>query len=282
MRCQWQAFIKILPQWLQEPVDRLGREQLTELRLRVGQAPQLVIMTRSLRLERTVSSEDISFSINAASRYSPWSAQSASSGYITAPGGHRLGLCGDAVLSEGKCSGFRTVTSLCIRVARDISDICGTLQSIDGSILLIGPPGSGKTTLLRDLIRSRSEKEQRSIAVLDERGEIFPFEQGKPCFPTGHRTDVLTGCNKADGITMLIRCMSPDVIAVDEITAPEDCTALIHAGWCGVRLIATAHAASKEELFRRTVYKPLLEARLFEWLVTLHQDKSWKLERMEL
>lgn len=282
MRCQWQTYIKLLPQWLQEPVDRLGRDHLTELRLRAGQPPQLVLMSRNLWLERNVTSEDISFCINAASRYSPWSAQSAANGYITATGGHRLGLCGDAVVSEGKCTGFRAVTSLCIRVARDIPDVCGDIRKVDGSILLIGPPGSGKTTLLRDLIRCRSEKGQGSIAVLDERGEIFPFERGKPCFPPGARTDVLTGCDKADGITMLIRCMSPSVIAVDEITAKEDCDALIHAGWCGVQLIATAHAASREELFRRTVYKPLVAAKLFDWLVILHQDKSWKLERMEL
>ena len=282
MKCQWQAYIKLLPHWLQEPVDRLGRDQLTELRLRIGHPPQLVLMSRSLWLDKIITREDINFCINTASRYSPWSAQSAAYGYITAPGGHRLGLCGDAIMVDACCTGFRNVTSLCIRVARDIPNVCGTLRNICGSILLIGPPCSGKTTLLRDLVRSRSERGQGSVAVLDERGELFPFEQGVPCFPTGPKTDILTGCNKADGITMLIRCMGPATVAVDEITAGADCEVLVQAGWCGVELMATAHAASREELFQRAIYKPLTENNLFEWLVILHQDKSWRLERMTL
>lgn len=281
MRCQWQSYIKLLPQWLQEPVDKLGREQLTELRLRVGQPPQLVLVSRSLFLEREISNDDISFCINSASRYSPWMAQTSAYGYITAPGGHRVGLCGDAVVSERHCTGFRTVTSLCIRVARDVPDICGALKDICGSILLIGPPGSGKTTLMRDLIRCQSERRQGSVAVLDERGELFPLVQGRSCFYPGPITDILTGCSKVTGITMLIRCMSPAVIAVDEITSSEDCAALVHAGWCGVRLLATAHATSKEELYRRPVYKPLTDSGLFDWLVILQQDKSWRLERMK-
>ena len=76
--------------------------------------------------------------------------------------------------------------------------------------------------------------------------------------------------------------MSPDTIAMDEITAKEECDALLHAGWCGVHLLATAHAGSKIDLFSRPVYRPIIESKLFETLIILQPDKSWHIERMEL
>lgn len=281
MRCQWQSYIKLLPHWLREPVDRLGKDTLTDLRLRLGQAPQLAFHSKSLWLERVITKEDINFCINAASQYSPWAAATVSHGYITAPGGHRLGICGTAVRQNGACTGFRSVTSLCIRVARDLPDLAGRLGKTDDSLLIIGAPGSGKTTLLRDVVRQRSDRGPGSISVLDERGELFPHEQGAPCFFPGRRTDILSGVPKSQGVVTLIRCMGPSAIAVDEITAPDDCAALLHAGWCGVKILATAHAMDKEDLYRREVYRPLIAGKLFDSLVILQQDKSWRLERME-
>lgn len=280
MRCQWEAYIKLLPGWLQEPVNRLGRDALTELRLRIGQPPQLILMSRSIWLGQPVTKEDIDFCINIASQYSPWTTETMAHGFITAAGGHRIGICGETIMHDGKCAGFCKVTSLCIRVARDIPGLADKLNNIHGSILIIGPPGSGKTTLLRDLIRLQSACQQGSIAVLDERNELFPFSNGKMCFELGPKTDVLNGCSKAVGIDMLIRCMGPAVIAVDEITASTDCTALVQACWCGVKILATAHAFNKEDLYQRAVYRPLVENSLFQNLIILQQDKSWYHERM--
>ena len=113
---------------------------------------------------------------------------------------------------------------------------------------------------------------------MDERAELFPSIQNQMCFVTGKRTEVMTGCTKQQGIEMILRTMSPEIIAVDEITAKEDCQALIHAGWCGVKLIATAHAGNKMDLLTRPVYRPLVESRLFETLIVLQPDKSFKLE----
>lgn len=274
MRCAWKELLCVLPMWCREEVDMLGRERLQELRLRLGLPPELIRQEDRIRLNRSVTAEDLSYTVNAASRYSPWSAATAAKGYITAPGGHRIGLCGEAVVQGGEMTGIRRVTALCIRVARDFSGICGSLKRLTGSVLILGRPGSGKTTLLRDLIRQWSEFE--NVAVVDERGELFPMG-----FDTGPRTDVLTGCGKAQGLDVLLRTMSPHTIAVDEITAEEDCRALIRAGWCGVRLLATAHAASREELLRRPVYQPLAQCGLFDTLVILRSDKSWWTERME-
>lgn len=282
MRCAWDAFIGLLPPWMRSQVDRQGSDTLQELRLRLGQAPELVLGETSCFLERTVTRDDLAFCVNTASRYSPWSAATASLGYITATGGHRVGLCGETVLQNGTMTGVRTPTSLCLRVARDFPGIAARVPKTGSSMLILGKPGSGKTTLLRDLVRQRSETLPGSIAVVDERGEVFPKESDAYCFQPGRRTDVLTGCPKAQGIEMVLRTMGPSCIAVDEITARADCDALLRAGWCGVTLLATAHASCKEDLLSRPVYKPLAESGLFDTLLVLQQDKSWHLERMDL
>lgn len=280
MICAWQEYLKILPHWMCTDVDKLGREKLQELRLRIGQPPKLFMGSENVMLERIVSTEDISYVINAASKYSPWTATTISKGYLTAPGGHRIGICGEAILRNGVITGIRAPGSVCIRAARDFPDLAYTARNEKCSVLIIGPPGSGKTTLLRDIIRQRSDFGNGNIAVLDERGEIFPVVDGVSCFPTGANTDILTGCGKKLGIEILLRTMGSCCIAVDEITEEEDCDALLKAGWCGVSLIATAHAACTMDLYTRPVYKPLIENHLFDKLYILQRDKSWKAERI--
>ncbi len=282
MRCAWNAFIGLLPQWMRGEVDRLGKEHLQELRLRVDRPPELITTKGSITLNKAVEKDDLQFCVNTASRYSPWSAWTSQYGYITAPGGHRIGLCGHASVKDDKTTGITAVTSLCLRVARDFPGLADKAALIGGSVLIIGKPGSGKTTLLRDLIRSRSENQGRCIAVVDEKSEIFPTSNGSLCFPPGSRTDIITGCSKKQGIESVLRNMGPGTIAVDEITAEDDCKSLLEAGWCGVDLIATAHAGSKQDLFLRRIYRPILDAKLFDTLLILREDKSWYRERLDI
>lgn len=275
MKCAWQDLLNTIPPGLRPEVDTLGRSDLWELRLRIGRQPELVGPWGSKWLKNITQRADISYVINAASRYSPWASETANQGYLTTSGGHRIGLCGRAVIQNASVRSMKEISSLCIRVARDYPGAAKGLPE-QGSILIIGKPGAGKTTLLRDLIRQRSNQGSCGISVVDERGEIFP----EGIFEPGIRTDILLGCSKAQGIEVLLRTMGPGVIAVDEITADKDCDALLHSGWCGVALLATAHAGSKEEMCQRPVYQKLLANKLFDWLVILQQDKSWKLERM--
>jgi len=274
MMCAWNELISILPAWLGREVDSRYTDTLQELRLRLDMPPQLVQKDTAEWLSRNISASDLNFCINAASRYSPWTAQTASQGYITVRGGHRIGICGTVVVRDGAMTGIQTVRSVCIRVARDFPDIAAPFRNRNGSILIIGPPGSGKTTLLRDLIRQLSQKE--CISVVDERGELFPDEFSQGC----KSVDVLSGCPKVIGIDTLLRTMGPKTIAVDEITAAEDCMALLNACWCGVRLIATAHAATLSDLRSRHLYKPLISEKIFEHILIMHRDKTIHEERM--
>lgn len=280
MRCAWEGYLNLLPHWMRSEVDEKGRDKLQELRIRVGQSPQMCLKDGCYEITGTVATKDITFIINAASEYSPWTAATVGQGYLTAPGGHRIGVCGLATINSNKMTGVTNPTSLCIRVARDFLNISGSLDKLENSILIIGPPGSGKTTLLRDLIRTKSDAGLGSIAVVDEREEIFPLYKGKSCFSCGKNTDVLSGCSKSTGVEAVLRSMNPRWIAVDEITAEEDCKSLLHAGWCGVGILATAHAGSLKDLETRPVYRSLLEYGLFSDVVVLHRDKSWMLERI--
>lgn len=280
MICAWQAFIDLLPVWMRESVDKHGKETLQELRLRIGIPPELVCRTGIIQLKRNVTVYDLQFCINAASKYSPWTATSTVDGYITAPGGHRIGVCGKIVNVNGVLTAVKEPTSLCLRVARDFPGIAEKTCQYSGSILIIGCPGSGKTTLLRDMIRNRANNGFGSISVVDEREEIFPYSHGTSIFDPGKRTDILSGCRKAHGIISVLRSMGPMTIAVDEITAEEDCKALLHAGWCGVALLATAHASCKSDLMNRAIYRPIMDAALFDTLLIMNNDKTWTAERL--
>lgn len=258
-----QELLAILPRRLRQE----NFESVREIRLRLGRPPQVLKNGGFHALSGIVEPEDIRFVINAASRYSPWTAACMARGYLTAPGGHRIGICGD-----GAGEGFREITSLCIRIARDITGIARGLP-LAGSLLILGPPGSGKTTLLRDYLRQISQN--TAVSVVDERGEIFP--EG---FSRGDNTDILTGIEKGKGIDMVLRSMGPRVIAMDEVTSALDCAALLRAAWCGVRLAATAHASSTRDLREREIYRPLAESGLFTRAAVLDREQNWHLEEV--
>ena len=273
MICAWKELLNILPLRMRQVIDRDGREEAQQIYLRCGGPPELVFQNNGVFLDFLVTADDLNFVVNSASRYSPWAAATISKGYLTAPGGHRIGICGEAVMKEDHLTGIRNITSLCIRIARDFPGISRDLAAIKGSILILGAPGWGKTTLLRDLIRSKSQA-GNYISVIDERQELFP--EG---YDRGPRTEVLSLCRKDQGIDMVLRTMCPKILATDEITAAADCAALQHAAWCGVSLLATAHASGLADYLHREVYTPLVKQNLFDTIVVLHQDKSWHLER---
>ena len=123
-------------------------------------------------------------------------------------------------------------------------------------------------------VYSEADEEALHVALADERGEVAALYQGLPQLDVGARTDVLDGCPKAQGLMMLLRAMNPQVLTVDEITAPEDVAALCAAAGCGVTVLATAHGENREDLLRRAVYAPLWERGLFRRLVTIRRGQT--------
>ena len=177
------------------------------------------------------------------------------------------------MIKDDRVTGLRSISSLCIRVARDIPGVADVAGNISCSTIVIGAPGWGKTTLLRDL--SRSVSLDRAVCVIDDRGELFPRDIRR-----GQRMDVLTGAPKEEGILMALRCMGPEYIAVDEITAEEDARAVLRAHGSGVKLLATAHAGSLEDLQTRSVYRELLAQGVFSLALVLRSDRSYRRERI--
>lgn len=198
-------------------------------------------------------------------------------GFLPLPGGHRLGVAGSVDMERGRIHGFRSLSSLNLRVAHEVP---GTGESVgqqlfggEGlrSALILAPPGAGKTTLLRDLIRLASDRYHLRVSLADERGEVAALQRGVPQLCVGQQTDVLDGCPKAEGMMLLLRSMNPQLLAADEITAPEDIEALSAAANCGVAVLATAHGSSLNDLLRRPLYQKLLGEQIFDILLTIRR-----------
>lgn len=267
-----------------------GQGRLEELRFRRGCELTAVIggVEQPLSLERPLlcSDQTLQFLLNAASGYSAYAAGEAlRQGFLPLRGGHRLGFCGTAVLEQGEILALHELSSANLRVARAChgcaDEALRLLGDTPGSVLIAGPPGSGKTTLLRELVRLLSDRLGRRVGVVDSRGELAACLNGEPQFAVGRRTDVISMAPKAQGLELLLRVMSPEWIAVDEITAGEDVRALNRAGYCGVRLLATVHAFGPADLKRRPLYKKLLDEGMFDTVLSLDRQRQIKLERME-
>ena len=199
-------------------------------------------------------------------------------GYITVKGGHRVGLCGTAVLTDGKISALNDISSMNVRIARQIfgvsEEIINHLYPFEGGILIAGMPSSGKTTLLRDLARSLSLGigcHVARTAVIDERGELSGTYSGVSYNDMG-LSDILNGYPKGEGIIHAIRAMSPQVIICDELGTDEDCRLVSQGFNAGAVIIASIHAGNYEELMRRKQAVSLIETGAFKNIVMLESS----------
>ena len=194
-------------------------------------------------------------------------------GFITLPGGHRVGICGRAVCDKGEVKHIKNISSMNFRLAGEKVGIADELSKhlLRGgglySTLILSPAGCGKTTLLRDIVRCVSNQ-GITVSVIDERSEIAACYKGVPQNDVGDCTDVMDMVPKSRGIMMVLRAMSPRVIAVDEINQSEDLGAIRSARSCGAALLCTMH--SDENCFDQQI----MSEGIFERYIQLGNNRS--------
>lgn len=271
---------------------QLSYERLYELRLRVNE-PFIVIydageyfvgkdgrMTKEAGDAYYIEEQDLRDTMELVSNYSIYAYEDEiRQGYITVQGGHRVGLAGTVVVEHGKIKNVKHISFINIRVAHQIQGCAKSVMPYIRELgqvfhtLIISPPRGGKTTLLRDMIRYISDGDGEyggmTVGVVDERSELAACYLGKPQNDLGMRTDVLDCCPKVDGMLMLIRSMSPQVIAVDEIGSAGDIEALAYVINCGCKILATVHGSSIDDIRNKPVLRRLVEEKLFERYVVL-------------
>lgn len=275
-----QSVLRILPASIQEYILHDQISSLEEIRLRVGWPVGVVRNGREqVTNSPVVTQEALQHVLSAASGASIYTVNdSIKDGFLTIPGGHRIGVCGHAVMENGRIRTLRNFSSISIRIAKICSGI-GT--GLTDSTLIIGPPGCGKTTLLRDCIRILSDDLKQRVSLVDERGEVAAMTAERPQLPVGQRTDVMCFCPKALGIEMVLRSMNPQWIAVDEITREDDVEAMLQASYCGVHLLATAHAWNEKDLKLRPVYRKVMDAGVFRQILVMNPNHKYFKKRID-
>ncbi len=274
--------VSLLPHELQVPLlvlDETIGGRVQEIRLRSGQAVSLgfggeewfvtaageVTARRacgvvcSEALLRQTTDRLLEYSV-----YAHW--EELRRGFVTA-NGCRAGIAGTAVLDGGRVTGYRAINALCIRVKREHNGCAERLipflcDDHVHSALICSEPAGGKTSVLRDLALQLARR-RLPVTVIDERGEL---SGGRPIVGC----DVLCYTPKVVGIEQAVRCLAPRAVLLDELGDADELSAVYDGFLRGVPTIATVHARSWEELYRRDGLREMLERGVFEYLIQLH------------
>ncbi|RWZ60105.1 stage III sporulation protein AA [Halobacillus fulvus] len=279
--------LALFPEPLQHLVNmHVEWKALQEIRVRVNRELEAIEANRSYSIPGAVMTpKELSYLVNQVSQFSLYRYNhELREGFITIEGGHRIGLAGKVNKQENHIETLKHICFMNIRIARQAEGyvepfIPHLFQNGKWlSTLIIGPPHSGKTTLLRSLAKwigsDRRNFTAAKVAIIDERSEIAACLRGIPQLQVGERTDVMDACPKAEGMMMMIRSMSPEVLIVDEIGGQKDAEAVEEAIFTGVEVICTIHGENLETLEKRPTAKRLLQEGVFSRFFVLDRLKE--------
>lgn len=306
-------FVRIFPAHLHQMVKSAFARKCRpeEFRIRIGQPLQIYTgeeelfwnekdrgFTEKYEESYRITREDLREMVASMSHYSLYAfEEEIRSGFLTIEGGHRVGIGGKVVCEHGSVKTIRHISFLNIRVAGQIfgcaDPVMPYIRKGDSiyNTLIISCPGAGKTTLLRDCIRQISDGGAKwgglKVGVVDERSELAACYLGEPQNDLGIRTDVLDGCPKAEGMLLLLRTMSPQVIGVDELGGEADFEAVERVLHCGCKIIGTLHGENMEEMLQKPYLEKWITQGFFERFLFLKKksgkERQWQIlnERQE-
>lgn len=280
--------IRILPSDIcNEIKNYLFTGDVQEIRIKVNKPIIVHISNEEVVLNKIATVKHIKDILVKVSNYSLYAyEEEIKQGYITIKGGHRIGLAGECVLSNGEVKTIKNISSLNIRICNEVKGCSNEVikyivnKNKVNNTLIISPPKCGKTTMLRDIARNISNGmslyslKGKKISIIDERSEIASSFNGVPQLDVGIRSDVLDNCLKKDGMIMAIRSLSPEVLICDEIGTEAEIDALNMAFNSGVNIIVTIHGNSIEDIYKRKVFKEFIEGSILERVVVLSNKKG--------
>lgn len=283
-----EEILRLFPTEMRQAIQKKIGERwnlLQEIRFRLHQPVEFIFDKHIEWSEKLLPDKrDNIFVVNQLSEFSLYRMEDElREGYITIEGGHRVGLAGKVNTINGSVKAIQYITFFNIRIAKEkIGVALPILPYIyDGNYyntLFVGPPQTGKTTLIRDVTRLIStgwrNVAAKKVGVIDERSEIGAAIKGIPQHDLGPRTDVMDACPKAEGMMMMIRSMSPDVLVVDEIGSKKDVDALLEAINAGVTVICTIHGRGLVDLKKRPSLMSLFQQKVFQRIVILERHTT--------
>lgn len=299
----FEKILRITPVNLRKQLAYLEDNEIYEIRFRLGKpvmvrcgTGEMLIgkklpVTKDIEQAYIITAADIKEMLEYISSYSLYAFENQlKSGFITIDGGHRVGITGKVILEENRIKTIRDISCINLRIANQIKGCANSIiryitDRERGRVyhtMIISPPGCGKTTLLRDIIRQISDGsiylDGMNVGVVDERSELAACSGGFPANDVGIRTDVLDCCPKPEGMLMLLRSMSPRVIALDEIGSKEDIHSIEYCINSGISLIVTVHGNGVEDVAAKPVLGNLVRNHVFERYIVLNGKRLGKFQ----
>lgn len=247
--------LSFLPNEIKTVLNQVNLTKVCEIRLKINQPitvwydfKNYYLGKNNITLDKgnaiICTSDMIDGIIYTVTEYSLYAAtEKIKDGYLTTVDGIRIGIAGECVVDDGKVITIKNFSSLCIRFPHEIINCSDKLcKSVFNNgllnLLIISPPRFGKTTLLKDIIRKYEN--HYNMLVIDERGELVPQRFSN--------ADVIKYSSKEYAFEKAVRSLAPQVVVTDELACENDWKCVKNAVNCGVKIIATAHGDSVDDI----------------------------------